>query len=135
MKGREALHSVHLSAAASMAIITEYCILLTFKLILLPHRVSCYSHTPKCSLSLLCMFLGCQSSYSVRLHRGHTVLKQALAPYLLQKLLSRAGNVYCKDFRLCEIHINPLKCINNYLLTLPSISKYLKASAKNSGQR
>lgn len=32
----------------------------------------CYFHTPKCSLSLLCVFLGCQSSYRGQIHWGHT---------------------------------------------------------------
>lgn len=54
MKRREALHSVHLSTARSMAIITEYRILLTFKLILPSHRVSCVISIPQSALFPFC---------------------------------------------------------------------------------
>lgn len=64
IKGREALHSVHLSAAGSMAISTGHRILLTFILILLSHRVSCVIPIPKgffpfcaCSLAVSPPFL------------------------------------------------------------------------------
>lgn len=75
MKGREALHSVRLYAAGRVAIITEYHIVLAFKLILLSHRVSSVIPIPQSALFPLC---ACSLAVSPPIGANFTEATQSL---------------------------------------------------------